>query len=195
MKRIIDITLSLLSLFVSLPILILLYFLIKLNMGPPVFFVQPRLGLNGKPFSLIKFRTMLNIDQISDKQLTDGQRITRLGKFLRSASLDELPELINILRGEMSLVGPRPLLLEYLHKFTPQQAKRLEVLPGLTGLAQVNGRNLLSWEDKFKFDVMYVENQNIILDLIIILKTIRLVFNRNGIRHKNSETMPPFTGQ
>jgi lipopolysaccharide/colanic/teichoic acid biosynthesis glycosyltransferase len=173
---------------------IALYFAIRFNMGKPVFFTQQRIGIGASTFTIIKFRTMMQPSFSEGKLIDDSLRITKLGKFLRSYSLDELPEFLNVLRGEMSLVGPRPLLVDYLSKYTPDQARRHDALPGITGLAQINGRNLLSWEEKFKYDVSYVENQTFFLDLRILLKTLSLVLSRKGILNKNSETMPHFNG-
>ena len=157
-------------------------------MSRPVFFVQKRAGLGGRPFNLVKFRTM------RDGAETDAERLTRLGRWLRATSLDELPELWNVLRGEMSLVGPRPLLMRYLPRYTPEQARRHEVLPGLTGWAQVNGRNALSWERKFEYDVWYVDHRSFWLDLKILLMTVWLVVARRGINAEGNATMEEFLG-
>jgi sugar transferase EpsL len=194
MKRLFDITISLIMLIILSPMFIALYFAIRFNMGKPVFFTQQRIGIGASTFTIIKFRTMMQPSFSEGKLIDDSLRITKLGKFLRSYSLDELPEFLNVLRGEMSLVGPRPLLVDYLSKYTPDQARRHDALPGITGLAQINGRNLLSWEEKFKYDVSYVENQTFFLDLRILLKTLSLVLSRKGILYKNSETMPYFNG-
>jgi len=194
MKRLFDITISLIMLIILSPMFIALYFAIRFNMGKPVFFTQQRIGIGASTFTIIKFRTMMQPSFSEGKLIDDSLRITKLGKFLRSYSLDELPEFLNVLRGEMSLVGPRPLLVDYLSKYTPDQARRHDALPGITGLAQINGRNLLSWEEKFKYDVSYVENQTFFLDLRILLKTLSLVLSRKGILNKNSETMPHFNG-
>jgi lipopolysaccharide/colanic/teichoic acid biosynthesis glycosyltransferase len=194
MKRFTDIILSTIILIILSPLLIALYLVIKFNMGKPVFFTQQRIGVSGTIFSIIKFRTMVEPSFSEGQLLDDNSRITKLGKFLRSYSLDELPELLNVLRGEMSLVGPRPLLADYLPKYTTDQARRHNVLPGITGLAQINGRNLLSWEEKFRYDVLYVANHNLFLDFLILFKTLFLVLTRKGILHKNSEIMPYFDG-
>lgn len=179
-KRIIDLLLSITFIVLLAPVLIAITFLILLNMGWPVIFFQKRPGLNGKPFVIYKFRTM-SIAR-NRKELPDETRLTRLGRFLRSTSLDELPELINIIKGDMSLVGPRPLLIEYLEKYTPRQMRRHETIPGITGLAQVKGRNTLTWSTKFRFDVLYVDNQNIKLDLLILLKTLKVVILKKGFK-------------
>jgi len=163
-------------------------------MGKPVLFRQKRPGLHGQPFWLYKFRTMTDRASADGIALPDAQRLTRLGRFLRASSLDELPELINVLRGEMSLVGPRPLLMEYLDRYTPEQARRHEVRPGITGWAQINGRNALSWEDKFSLDRWYVDNWSAQVDVKILWWTIRQVITRTGIGHGDNETMPRFMG-
>ena len=175
------------------PLLLLIYSIILWQMGRPVFFLQARPGYKSKRFKIIKFRTMTNQNN-NEKFIPDKDRLTRFGKFLRSSSLDELPELINILKGEMSFVGPRPLLIDYLDLYTPEQLKRHDVKPGFTGYAQINGRNLLSWEDKFEYDLFYVNNQNFFLDLKIILKTFKIVFLRKGISAKGEATMYKFRG-
>ncbi|MGB9792451.1 MAG: sugar transferase [Thermacetogeniaceae bacterium] len=161
----------------------------------PVLFRQVRPGLHGKPFVIYKFRTMRKAYDEEWRPLPDEQRLTRLGKWLRSTSLDELPELLNVLKGEMSLVGPRPLLMEYLDRYTPEQARRHEVKPGITGWAQVNGRNAISWEEKFRLDVWYVDNWSLWLDLKIILITLWKVLKREGISASGHATMPVFRGQ
>ena len=166
--------------------------IVYIKLGPPVFFKQQRPGLSGKPFILYKFRTMLDSRDKQGKLLSDSQRLTQLGKFYRSTSLDELPELFNVLKGDMSLVGPRPLLMEYLGRYTPDQMRRHEVKPGLTGWAQVNGRNALTWEEKFKFDVWYVDNQSLWLDLKIIALTVYKILKREGISADGHVTMPIF---
>jgi len=194
MKRVIDILLAAIGLVLLAPLMLILFLLVKFNLGSPVLFRQKRAGLGGVPFEIIKFRSMLDSFDVQGILLPDNQRLTALGRFLRSTSLDELPELWNVIRGEMSLVGPRPLLVEYLPLYSNRQARRHEVLPGITGLAQVNGRNLLSWEEKFHLDVWYVENQSIKLDLNIIWQTIWSVLKRNGVSAKDAATMPPFDG-
>lgn len=171
------------------PLFVALVFLVWLTQGRPVFFAQRRPGLKGNPFSIYKFRTMSTGDEIPDYK-----RITRFGKFLRKTSLDELPELFNVLKGDMSLVGPRPLLMEYLSYYNERQMKRHSVKPGITGWAQVNGRNAISWEQKFDLDLWYVENRSFIVDLAILFRTIVLVVKRKDINHGESVTMPKFTG-
>ncbi len=166
----------------------------RLQMGAPVLFRQTRPGLAGRPFQMIKFRTMRDAVGPDGQPLPDAERLTRFGKWLRSTSLDELPELWNVLKGEMSLVGPRPLLMEYLPLYSPEQARRHEVRPGLTGWAQVNGRNAISWERKFALDVWYVDHQSLWLDLRIILMTVQKIIRRDGISAEGSVTMEKFTG-
>jgi sugar transferase EpsL len=168
--------------------------LIRIMLGKPVFFIQQRPGLYGKPFKIIKFRTMSEKYDSSGNLLPDHERLTTLGRWLRKTSLDELPELFNVLKGDMSLVGPRPLLMEYLNRYTPEQARRHEVKPGITGWAQINGRNAISWEEKFKLDVWYVEHANIWLDLKILLLTLITVIKGQGVSADDHVTMPPFTG-
>lgn len=194
MKRIVDVFISLSALFVFFPLLLVLFFLIKNKLGSPVFFRQRRPGLHGKPFEMIKFRTMLDAVDEAGNPLPDSQRMTSFGRLLRASSLDELPELWNVLKGQMSLVGPRPLLMEYLPLYNDQQRRRHEVKPGVTGWAQVNGRNALSWEEKFKLDVWYVDHQSLVLDLKILLLTVKKVFVREGISASGEVTMQKFTG-
>ncbi len=194
LKRVLDILLSAVALVVLLPFLLLIALLIRLTMGSPVLFRQQRPGLHGKPFTLYKFRTMTNARDEQGNLLPDEQRLTRLGRFLRSTSLDELPELWNVLKGDMSLVGPRPLLMEYLPLYTPEQFRRHEVRPGITGWAQIHGRNALSWEERFALDVWYVDHVSFWLDLKILALTLWKVLTREGIAHPGSETMPKFTG-
>ena len=177
-----------------MPIILLVAFSIRLKLGGPIFFYQQRPGLNGNLFQMIKFRTMLDISGADGNYLPDSDRLTPFGKFLRSTSLDELPELWNVLKGEMSLVGPRPLLVEYLPLYNKQQSHRHDVKPGITGWAQVNGRNAISWEQKFELDIWYVENHNMLLDLKILWMTIFKVFNRAGISQNNEVTMTKFRG-
>lgn len=167
---------------------------IRLTLGSPVLFRQRRPGLGGRPFTLIKFRTMTDARDAHGCPLLDARRLTRLGRFLRAASLDELPELINVVRGEMSLVGPRPLLMQYLDRYTPEQMRRHEVRPGITGWAQVRGRNALTWEQKLALDVWYVDHQSLWLDLKIIGLTAYQVARRQGISHAGHATMPEFVG-
>jgi len=195
LKRLIDITVSLMALVLLSPLLLLLAVWIRITMGAPVLFRQTRPGLHGRPFTMYKFRTMTDERDAEGNLLPDEQRLTRVGRFLRSTSLDELPELINVLKGEMSLVGPRPLLMKYLDRYTPEQFRRHEVKPGITGWAQVNGRNSISWEEKFKLDVWYVDNWNLWLDFKILLMTLVKVFRREGINHGSEATMPEFRGQ
>lgn len=194
MKRVVDIVLSGLALVALAVPLAMVGLLLGLSMGHPVFFSQTRPGLHGKSFRMIKFRTMTNARGPDGELLPDAERLTRLGRFLRSTSLDELPELWNVLRGDMSLVGPRPLLVEYLPLYTPEQARRHEVRPGITGWAQVNGRNALSWEEKFALDVWYVDNQSLWLDLKILWLTVWRVLKRDGISADGEATMPRFRG-
>lgn len=194
MKRAADIILSGLGLILLSPIILFLAVMVRVLLGSPVLFRQVRPGLGGETFALIKFRTMRDTRDSQGDLLPDSDRLTTFGRFLRSTSLDELPELWNVLRGDMSLVGPRPLLVEYLHLYSPLQARRHEVLPGVTGLAQVKGRNTLSWEDKFDLDVWYVDNRSVRLDLAILWWTLGSVFRREGVSAANAATMPPFEG-
>ncbi len=177
----------------SIPMLILAI-LIRLRLGSPIFFRQVRPGLQGKPFVMIKFRTMTEAKNSSGKLQPDHMRLTPFGQFIRAMSLDEFPELWNVIRGEMSLVGPRPLLMEYLPLYSPEQARRHEVRPGLTGWAQVNGRNQISWEERFKLDVWYVDHRTFLLDLYILVITIYKVIRREGISQKEEVTMSKFSG-
>jgi lipopolysaccharide/colanic/teichoic acid biosynthesis glycosyltransferase len=194
-KRFIDVILSAFALLLLVPIIVLLFFLIRIKLGSPVFFRQTRPGLHGLPFQIIKFRTMTDARDAAGNLLSDAARLTRFGRFLRTTSLDELPELWNVLRGDMSLVGPRPLLMEYLHLYTLEQARRHEVRPGITGWAQVNGRNYLSWEEKFRLDVWYVDHQSFWLDVKILLLTIRKVLLQDGISAEGEATMVAFKGE
>lgn len=194
LKRIFDVTISLFAIVVLSPLFIFLAYKVKKNLGEPILFRQIRPGLNGKPFEMIKFRTMKDLIDKDGNSLSDEERLMDFGKKLRSTSLDELPELWNVLKGDMSLVGPRPLLMEYLPLYNDEQAKRHNVKPGITGYAQVNGRNAISWEEKFKLDVWYVENQSFILDLKIIFKTVHKVFIKDGITEDGMATMTPFRG-
>jgi len=194
MKRFFDIGLTSLVLLILAPLILLLMWLVRRRLGAPIFFTQTRPGLHGRPFSMVKFRTMTNARDAAGNLLPDVERITPFGRFLRSSSLDELPELWNVVKGEMSLVGPRPLLMEYLPLYTPEQARRHEVRPGITGWAQVNGRNSLSWEEKFKLDVWYVDNNSCFLDLMILCQTVKKVLLREGISAKGDATMPKFLG-
>ena len=194
MKRLIDIMVALLALLVLLLPLILLACLVACKIGRPIYFSQSRPGLYGKPFCMIKFRTMNNELDSDGHLLPDAQRLSGFGRFLRASSLDELPELWNVLKGDMSLVGPRPLLMEYLPLYTEEQARRHDVRPGITGWAQINGRNAISWEEKFKLDVWYVDNQSFFLDVKILALTILKVIKRDGISAQGEVTMTKFTG-
>lgn len=194
MKRLFDLLLSLGSLLVLAPFLLLLWVLVHRKLGSPVLFRQSRPGLHGRPFMMMKFRTMTDERGADGELLPDAQRLTPFGCFLRATSLDELPELWNVLRGEMSLVGPRPLLIEYMPLYSPVQARRHEVRPGITGWAQVNGRNAVSWEDRFKLDVWYVDHRSIWLDLYILWLTVRKVIAREGISAQGEATMARFKG-
>ncbi|MEC5129361.1 sugar transferase [Verrucomicrobiales bacterium BCK34] len=194
MKSIFDFTLALTGLVLLSPLILLTALLVRVFHGRPVIFCQDRPGLNGKIFRMMKFRTMREARDEKGESLSDERRLTRFGSFLRSTSLDELPELWNVLKGDMSLVGPRPLLEEYLPLYSERQARRHEVRPGLTGWAQVNGRNTLSWEERFEMDVWYVENQSFALDLKILLQTIQVVLFRRGVNAKGEATMSKFTG-
>ena len=194
MKRTLDILISMIALIILSPVLIITVYLVRKNLGSPVFFKQIRPGIKAQPFEMIKFRTMRDVSDSTGKQLPDSARITPFGNMLRSSSLDELPELWNVLKGDMSLVGPRPLLMEYLPLYNQEQYRRHEMRPGITGWAQINGRNAISWEDKFKLDVWYVDNQSLLLDLKIILLTIKKVFVKEGISATGEVTMSKFTG-
>ncbi len=194
MKRLIDVVLSFLALLLLLPVMIVIAVLVRWRLGSPVFFRQQRPGLHGKPFYLVKFRTMLDEFDSCDVNPSDAERLTRFGRLLRATSLDELPELWNVLRGDISLIGPRPLLMEYLPLYSADQMRRHEVLPGITGWAQVNGRNSLSWEDRFELDAWYVDNRSFWLDTKIVFLTIRQVFRRDGISAAGEVSMPKFTG-
>lgn len=194
MKRVIDIVGASSVLLLLLPVLLIVSLMVWANLGRPLLFRQVRPGQAGKVFEMLKFRTMVDKRDSNGDPLPDEQRLTPFGQFLRSTSLDELPELFNVLKGDMSLVGPRPLLIEYLPLYTPRQARRHELRPGITGWAQVNGRNALSWEEKFELDVWYVDNQSVWLDIRILLKTVFLVLKRDGISHSGEATMPRFTG-
>ena len=192
MKRIFDIVLVLFSIPILIPIYILVALMVRFKFGSPVLFKQPRPGLNEKVFNMIKFRSMTMENDTSGIMLSDSDRLTRFGEFLRSTSLDELPSLWVVLKGEMSLVGPRPLLVEYLPLYSKKQSRRHEVKPGITGWAQVNGRNAISWDEKFDLDVWYVDNQSVWLDIKILFLTIKKVIMRDGISAKDDATMPPF---
>ncbi len=193
-KRLLDIVAAAAALILGAPILLLIALAVLLTMGRPILFRQQRPGLHGKPFQLLKFRTMRDDARLGTDVASDARRLTRTGRFLRATSLDELPELWNVLRGDMSLVGPRPLLMQYLDRYTPEQARRHDVRPGLTGWAQVNGRNALSWEEKFALDTWYVDNRSFWLDVRIILMTVRSLFRPRGISAEGSATMHEFMG-
>lgn len=194
LKRAFDIAASTSALVVLSPVLAITAYKVKKELGSPVLFRQNRPGLHGKPFEMIKFRTMKDATDKEGNALPDSERLTEFGKKLRASSLDELPELWNVLKGDMSLVGPRPLLMEYLPLYNAEQAKRHNVRPGVTGYAQVNGRNSLSWEDKFKLDTWYVEHQSLWLDMKILLKTVKKVIIKDGISAEGEATMTKFTG-
>lgn len=193
-KRAIDILGSSLGGLLISPILIIIAILIRIKLGSPIFFTQYRVGKDGKVFKIVKFRTMLEAYDKFGEPLSDKERVTSFGNFLRSTSLDELPELINVLKGDMSLVGPRPLLVEYIDLYSKEQFRRHEVRPGMTGLAQVNGRNNLNWDDRFKMDVEYVDNVNLLLDIKILFLTIFKVLKRDGISKSGHATMDKFKG-
>lgn len=193
-KRTVDFLLSLVSIIILSPVLLILAVVVRIKMGSPIVFSQSRPGINGKIFKMYKFRTMTNEKDENGNLLPDEMRLNKFGAFLRSTSLDELPELFNILKGDMAIVGPRPLLVEYLPLYTREQARRHEVRPGMTGYAQVNGRNELSWEKKFELDVEYVDNVTFVNDLRIIFKTVKTVLKREGISSETSKTMEKFTG-
>ncbi|TQQ55119.1 sugar transferase [Vibrio cholerae] len=194
-KRLFDLFASFLGLLVLSPIIVIVAWKIRKNLGSPVLFRQTRSGLNGQPFEMIKFRTMKDAVDANGNPLPDSERMTPFGDKLRNSSLDELPELWNVLKGEMSLVGPRPLLMQYLPLYSKEQARRHEVRPGVTGWAQINGRNAISWEEKFKLDVWYVDNRSFWLDLRILLLTVKKVFVKEGISADGHVTIAPFTGK
>lgn len=194
LKRILDTLLAGAALIILLPLIAVIAVLVKIKLGSPIIFRQKRPGLNGKIFIMYKFRTMTNQRGMNGELLSDEVRLTDFGKILRSTSLDELPELVNILKGDMAIVGPRPLLVEYLPRYNEQQKHRHDVLPGLTGLAQISGRNKLSWDEKFEDDLKYIRNITFLGDLKIVWSTIHVVLNRTGIHSDTSETMELFTG-
>ena len=194
MKRFFDLLAVLLALPLLAMLLLVLAWLVRRKLGSPVFFRQVRPGMHGQPFEMVKFRTMTSERGPEGQLLPDAVRLTPFGRFLRATSLDELPELWNVLKGDMSLVGPRPLLMEYLPLYTPEQARRHEVRPGITGWAQVNGRNAISWKDKFQFDVWYVDHRSLSLDIKILWLTVRKVLVRDGISAAGEATMPRFEG-
>ena len=193
-KRIFDLLLAGLGLVILSPVLLLAAMLVRIYHGSPVIFTQKRPGFKGTPFHIYKFRTMTDARDKNGNPLPDSERLTRLGRFLRASSLDELPELFNVLRGEMSIVGPRPLLMQYLERYNPEQARRHDALPGITGWAQVNGRNALTWEDKFQLDVWYVDHWSLWLDIKIIFLTVWKVFKREGISQPGHATAEEFMG-
>lgn len=193
-KRLLDLAITIPALLIISPIALFISVLIRLKMGRPVLFMQERPGLGGEHFNLIKFRTMTEERCIDGQLLPDSQRLTPLGRKLRSLSMDETPELINVLKGEMSLVGPRPLLMEYLPLYSEEQMRRHEVRPGITGWTQVNGRNAISWDEKFKLDIWYIDNQSFAIDLRILILTIKRVIARDGINAVGDATMPKFQG-
>ena len=193
-NRILDFIISLVALIILSPLMLIIYILVKINLGSPAFFVQERVGKDNKVFKMIKFRTMRDARDKNGNLLSDNERVTKLGSFLRSFSLDELPELINIIRGDMSLIGPRALLVQYLGLYNDEQIRRHEVLPGLTGWAQINGRNSITWSEKFKLDVWYVDNWSLWLDIKIFFLTFWKVIKREGINQSESVTMEYFNG-
>lgn len=194
-KRMLDVALAATVLVAGAPVIAVTAALVYADVGRPLLFRQNRVGLGGRVFELVKFRTMRNAVDRDGQPLPDAKRLTTVGKFLRAASLDELPQLVNVLRGDMSVVGPRPLLVEYLARYSAAQARRHEVKPGITGLAQVEGRNALSWPDKFKLDVFYVDHQSLALDLRILARTVAAVVGRRGISAAGDATMPVFQGE
>lgn len=193
-KRAFDVCLSILALLLLSPVIALVAVLVRIFLGSPILFLQVRPGRDAKPFTLLKFRTMSTAQSLTGESLADAQRMTAFGLILRSTSLDELPELINVIRGEMSLVGPRPLLSQYLVRYSPEQSRRHQARPGITGWAQINGRNALAWEQKLALDVWYIDHQSFGLDLRILVRTAWLVFKREGISQAGHVTMPEFFG-
>ena len=194
MKRLFDFIVALCALLTLLPVIIVVAVLIRVKLGSSIIFIQNRPGLNGEVFKMMKFRSMLDCKDKHGNLLPDNERMTRFGTFLRSTSLDEIPGLFNVLKGDMSLVGPRPLLVQYLPLFSTEQARRHNVRPGITGWAQVNGRNAISWDEKFKLDVWYVDNQTFLLDIKILFLTVKKVFVREGINADGHVTIEPFKG-
>ena len=193
-KYLFDLTVSIIVFLILLPVILLVAVLIRIKLGSPILFTQDRPGINGKVFKMMKFRSMLDAKDKHGNLLPDNERMTKFGAFLRSTSLDELPGLFNVIKGDMSLVGPRPLLVQYLPLYSSEQAKRHNVRPGITGWAQVNGRNAIGWDEKFKLDVWYVENQSFLLDMKILLLTVKKVFVREGISADGHVTIEPFKG-
>jgi lipopolysaccharide/colanic/teichoic acid biosynthesis glycosyltransferase len=194
LKRLLDLVVAAVALLILSPILALVAAAVRISIGAPVLFRQRRPGKGGRPFELLKFRTMSDAVDGHGRLLPDAQRLGRIGSLLRELSLDELPELINVIKGEMSLVGPRPLLMQYLDRYTPDQARRHDVKPGITGWAQINGRNAISWDERFALDVWYVDHRSLWLDLKILMITVKKVFTREGIAQPGHATMPEFTG-
>lgn len=195
LKRVFDLFLSTIGLVLLFPFLIVMAVLVKVKLGSPIFFIQERVGKDNRLFKMIKFRTMLDALDESGKQLSDNERLTDFGRILRATSIDELPELINVFKGDMSIVGPRPLLKQYLPLYSREQLRRHEVRPGITGWAQINGRNAISWGEKFKHDVWYIENCSLWLDIKIIFMTVKKVFVREGINQDDRVTMEYFNGK
>jgi sugar transferase EpsL len=193
-KRALDVGLSALGLTLTAPLQLAAAVAVFATLGPPVLFRQTRPGLHGRPFQLLKFRTMRDARECGGRALSETERLTKVGRVLRAASIDELPQLWNVIRGDMSLVGPRPLLMQYLSRYTAQQARRHDVKPGITGWAQVNGRNALTWEQKFAFDVWYVDHWSLLLDVKILAMTVARVLQRQGITNSEALTMPEFMG-
>lgn len=193
-KRVLDFVLSIIIMLVCLPVMLIVGLIIFLTEGKPIFFFHERPGKDGQPFKLIKFRSMRNARDAEGNLLPDGERITNFGNFIRKTSIDELPEFINVLRGEMSLVGPRPLLMQYVDRYSPQQFRRHEVLPGITGWAQVNGRNAISWNEKFMLDIWYIDHWSVWLDIKILLLTVWKVISGEGISQAGRATMDEFMG-
>lgn len=194
LKRLFDILVSALAILIFAPLIVVLMLIVRVKLGAPVFFTQTRPGKDGKPFKMIKFRSMTNGKDAEGNLLPDDQRLPKFGKLLRSTSLDELPELFNVLKGDMSLVGPRPLLMQYLDRYTPEQRRRHEVRPGITGWAQVNGRNNVPWEERFKMDVWYVDHHNLLLDIKILWMTMLKVVKRSDVSQEGHATMTEFMG-
>jgi sugar transferase EpsL len=193
-KRLFDWLIALLALVILSPVLLVVALVVRRKLGVPVLFRQPRPGLHGQPFTVYKFRTMTDVRDAAGRLLPDAERLTKFGRFLRSTSFDELPELLNVLKGEMSLVGPRPLLMQYLERYTPEQARRHEVRSGITGWAQINGRNAITWEQKFELDVWYVDHVSFVLDIRIMALTVWKIFKREGVNQPGQATMQEFKG-
>lgn len=193
-KRLFDLVAGTAALVVAAPVMAVVAALVRWRLGPPVLFVQRRPGRHGEPFDLYKFRTLREAYDERGRPLPDAQRMTRLGAVLRATSLDELPELWNVVRGDMSLVGPRPLLMDYLPRYTPEQARRHDVRPGLTGLAQVSGRNAITWEQRFALDLRYVDEHDLRMDLDILMRTVSTVMSREGVSRSDEESMPEYLG-